>query len=54
MKFLSSLVVYLLIGFVLGWSILLAVKGNPWLLVVSVLVYLAILTKTGCLPGKSH
>jgi hypothetical protein len=53
MKFLASIIVYLLIGVVLGWGILLAMKGNLWFLVVSLLVYLVAFAKLGCLP-KSH
>ena len=51
MKFFMSLVVYLLIGLVLGWGILLLIKGSPWLLVVSTLAYVVAFTKIGC---KTH
>ncbi len=54
MKFLLIIVVYLAISFVLGWGILLAVKGNPWLLIIGTLLYLISFAKMGCLPGKSH
>ncbi len=54
MKFLLVLVVYLVMAFVLGWGILLAVKGEPWLLIVSFLAYAVAFAKIGCLPGKSH
>ncbi len=54
MKFLLAIAVYLLIGAILGWGILLAVKGSPWLLVVSFLAYAAAFAKLGCLPGKAH
>jgi len=53
MKFLASVVVYLLIGLVLSWGILLTFKGNYWFLIVSVVAYLAAFAKLGCLP-KSH
>ena len=36
MKFLLAIIAYLVIGLVLGWGILLAVKGEPWLLIVGV------------------
>ncbi len=51
MKFYMSLVVYLLIGLVLGWGILLMTKGSPWLLVVAALTYVISFAKIGC---KTH
>ena len=54
MKFLLAIGAYLLIGVVLGWGILLTVKGNPWLLIVSFLAYTVAFAKLGCMPGKSH
>jgi len=54
MKFLLAILAYLLMGAVLGWGMLLAVKGNPWLLIVSFLAYAVAFGKLGCLPGKSH
>ena len=55
MKFFGAIVAYLLIGVVLGWGILLAVKGNWWLLLVSCLAYVVAFAKIGCLPPKgSH
>ena len=54
MKFLLTIIAYLLISLVLGWGILLAVKGSPWLLIVSFLAYAVAFAKLGCLPGKSH
>jgi hypothetical protein len=54
MKFLLAIFAYLLIGAVLGWGMLLAVKGNPWLLIVSFLAYAVAFGKLGCLPGKSQ
>lgn len=53
MKLLAATAVYLLIGLVLGWGILLAMKGNLWFLVIGALVYVLAFTKIGCLP-KSH
>jgi hypothetical protein len=54
-KFFLSIVAYLLIAFVLGWGILLAVKGSAWLLIVGILAYVVIFAKAGCLPPKqSH
>ena len=54
MKFLLAIAAYLGIGLVLGWGILLTVKGEPWLLIVGVLVYAAAFARLGCLPKKSH
>ena len=53
MKFLMAIVAYLIISFVLGWGILLAMKGNAWLLIVGFLAYAVAFAKLGCLP-KSH
>jgi hypothetical protein len=52
MKFCWAVVAYLAIAVVLGWGILLTVKGSPWLLVVGFLAYAAAFAKLGCLPGK--
>ncbi|HWX19212.1 MAG TPA: hypothetical protein VN578_04800 [Candidatus Binatia bacterium] len=54
MKFFLAILAYLLIGVVLGWGILLTMKGNPWLLIVSFVAYVVAFGKLGCLPGKSH
>lgn len=49
MKFASAILVYLLIGLVLGWSILLLVAGKPWLFVAALIVYVVAFGKIGCL-----
>ena len=54
MKFLLAIVAYLVIGVVLGWGILLTVKGEPWLLIVGFLAYAVAFAKLGCLPKQSH
>jgi F0F1-type ATP synthase assembly protein I len=54
MKFLLAIVAYLVIGLVLGWGIMLLVKGEPWLLIVGFLAYTLAFAKLGCLPDKSH
>ena len=54
MKFLGAIMAYLVIGLILGWGILLAIKGEPWLLIVGFLTYAAAFAKLGCLPKKSH
>jgi hypothetical protein len=53
MKFLLAIAAYLVIGLVLGWGILLTVKGEPWLLIVGFLAYAVAFAKLGCLPKKS-
>ncbi len=54
MRFLSAILAYLIIALVLGWGILLTVKGEPWLLIVAFLAYVVAFANLGCLPGKSH
>ena len=54
MKFLAAILAYVVIGLTLGWGILLAVKGEPWLLMVGFLTYAVAFAKLGCLPKKSH
>ena len=54
MKLLMTIVAYLVIGGVLGWGILLAVKGQPWVLIVGFLTYAVAFAKIGCLPKQSH
>jgi hypothetical protein len=53
MKFTMAVVAYLVIGAILGVGILMALKGNPWLLVAGVVGYLLAFGKC-CLPKKSH
>jgi hypothetical protein len=54
MKFVLGIVVYLLIGVVLGAGMLQAVKGSPWLLIFGLLAYVIGFGRIGCLPKKSH
>jgi hypothetical protein len=54
MKFFLAILVYLAIAAVLGLGMLLAVKGNLWLLIVGFLVYVVAFAKIGCLPHKTH
>jgi hypothetical protein len=53
MKFWLAVVAYLAIGAVLGWGMLMAMKGNAWLLGVGFVAYVVAFGKLGCLPGKS-
>lgn len=54
MKFLLAILAYLVMSLILGWGILLAVKGDPWLLIVGFLAYAVAFAKIGCLPKKTH
>jgi hypothetical protein len=54
MKFLLAILAYLVIAVVLGWGILLTVKGQPWLLIVGFLTYAVAFAKLGCLPKQPH
>ena len=49
MKFLISVVVYLLIGALLSWGILLMMHGKPWLLIGVAVAYILAVAKLGCL-----
>ncbi len=54
MKLLFAILVYLIMGVVLGLGILYAVKGSWAFLIAGVLAYLILLTKIGCLPTSEH
>ncbi len=54
MKFVLAIAAYLVIGLLLGWGILLTVKGQPWLLIVGFLAYLLAFARLGCLPKQPH
>ena len=54
MKFLLAIIAYLVMSLILGWGILLAVKGDPWLLIVGFLAYAVAFARIGCLPKKTH
>ena len=49
MKLFYACLVYVLMGAVLAAGIIMAVKGSPWLLIISFLAYLIIFSKVGCL-----
>ncbi len=53
MKFLLAVLAYLLIALVLGYGILLAVRGSFWLLIAGFLVYALAFATKGCLPGQT-
>ncbi|MGO9200208.1 MAG: hypothetical protein ACLQM8_06655 [Limisphaerales bacterium] len=54
MKLVLAILAYLMIGVVLGWGILLTVKGHPWLLIAGLLAYGVAFAKLGCLPKQSR
>ena len=54
MNFLLAMVAHLVIGLMLSWGILLAVKGEPWLLMVGFLAYALAFATLGCRPKQSH
>ena len=54
MKLLLAIVAHLVIGLVLSWGILLTVKGQPALLIVGFLTYLAAFVGLGCLHSDTH
>lgn len=54
MKFIMALLTYLLLACLLGCGILLATRGNPWLLCVGFLGYAILFAVCGCLPAKSQ
>ena len=54
MKFLWAIIAYLVIAAILGWGLILTVKGNPWLFVIAFLAYVIAFGRIGCLPKKSH
>lgn len=55
MKFVSSIIAYLVMAFLLGWGILQAVGGHFTMLIVVALAYILALAKLGCLPpSESH
>lgn len=54
MKFIMALLTYLGIAGLLGCGILLAIRGNPWLLIISFLGYATLFALCGCLPAKSQ
>lgn len=49
MKLVLAVLVYLLIGAVLGWGIMLALAGKPILLIVSFIAYVVAFGKIGCM-----
>ena len=51
MKFLLSVFVYLVMAAFIGWGIYAMMHGKPAVLIVSLLAYLVIAAKKGCLDN---
>jgi hypothetical protein len=49
MKFLLAMLVWLIMGVLIGAGILMAVKGSIWLLVLSLLGFVVLVARIGCL-----
>jgi uncharacterized membrane protein YccC len=49
MKFFAAMVVFALFAFFISWGIIELLKGNPWLLVAAVGVFVGTFVKYGCL-----
>lgn len=49
MKFALAILVYVLVGLVLGAGILLLMAGKPWLLIAAVLAYVVAFGRIGCM-----
>ena len=49
MKLALAILVYAVMGLVLGSGILLVVAGKPWLLIAAVIAYVLLFSKVGCL-----
>jgi hypothetical protein len=55
MKFLLAMLVWLIMGTFIGAGIVVAVtKGSVWLLIGSVLAFIILVGKFGCMPPKEH
>ena len=48
MKLAAAILVYVVIGLVLSWGILLLLSGKPWLVLVAFLAYVVAFGKIGC------
>lgn len=49
MKFLLAILVWLIMGAVIGAGILMAFKGSVWLLLLATLAFVVMVAKIGCL-----
>ena len=51
MKMICSFAVWIVMGTAIGWGILLAINGTPWLLAASILGFVLAVAKFGCLSS---
>ena len=51
MKMICSFAVWIIMGTAIGWGILLAINGTPWLLAASALGFVLLVAKFGCLSS---
>jgi hypothetical protein len=49
MKLTWAIVVYLLMGLIIGWGIFMAVHGSYWLLITSLVAYVLAFARIGCI-----
>jgi hypothetical protein len=49
MKLFLAILIYLLLGVILGVGIVLALKGSWWFLIAAFLAYVILFSKIGCL-----
>ncbi len=50
MQFFLAILVWLLMGFLIGWGLVIAIKGGAlWLLALSVIGFIVLVGKIGCL-----
>jgi hypothetical protein len=49
MKFIAAISVFALFAFFISWGIVALLKGSPWLLLVSLAVFVGTFVKFGCL-----
>jgi hypothetical protein len=54
MKLLSAIIVYLLMGALLGYSIVHTMTKGPLLMIIVFIAYFVVFGLIGCLPKKSH
>ncbi len=54
MKFYYACFAWLLMAAILGWGMLLAVNGKPWLLLLGIVGFIVAVGRIGCLPPAKH
>ena len=48
MKLAMAVLVYVVMGLVLSWGVLLLLAGKPWLLIIALVAYIVAFGKIGC------